>query len=248
MAVVYKTPKTIKSPTGFCAGCGHGIVNRIFAEVLEELEVDEKTICALAVGCSCLMHFSFDIDLIQSPHGRAPAVATGIKRLSPDRVVITYQGDGDLCSIGCSEIIHAAARNEKITTIFVNNGVFGMTGGQMAPTTLPGQITSTSPLGRDTKTTGMPMRMSELISVFPVAYVARGSLHSVSEIRKTKKYIKKAVEAQLNNEGFSMVEILSPCPTNWSISPLKSLERIKDVVIPHYKMGELVNSGGEFNV
>lgn len=244
MTASYKTPRTIINATGYCPGCGHGIINRILAESLEELGVDEFTIGALAVGCACLMPRSFGIDWIQAPHGRAPATATGIKRLQPDKVVITYQGDGDLCAIGCSEIIHAAARNEKITTIFVNNGVFGMTGGQMAPTTLPNQVTATSPHGRNTALTGMPMKMAEIISVLPVAYIARGSVHNPAEIRKTKGYIKKALEAQLNKEGFSMVEILSPCPTNWHMIPVKALERIKEEVIPYYPMGELVRKGG----
>lgn len=241
---VFKTPKTIATSTGYCPGCGHGIVNRILAEVLEELELEEKTIGSLAVGCACLMPRSFSIDWIQAPHGRAPAVATGIKRLLPDNVVITYQGDGDLCAIGCSEIIHAAARNEKITTIFVNNGVFGMTGGQMAPTTLPNQVTATSPHGRNPELTGMPMKMAEMISVLPVAYVARGSVHSIPEIRKAKAYIKNALQAQLNGEGFSLVEILSPCPTNWRMTPVKSMERVKNEVVPYYPMGELVRREG----
>jgi 2-oxoglutarate ferredoxin oxidoreductase subunit beta len=247
LAVVCKTPRTIISATGFCAGCGHGIINRITAEALEELGVDKKTIMALGVGCCSLMGFNFGVDRIGSPHGRAPAVATGIKRLQPDKVVMTYQGDGDISSIGCAEIVHAAARNEKITTIFVNNGVYGMTGGQMAPTTLPNQVTTTSPKGRDPELTGMPIKITEMIAVLPVAYVARGSVHNPAAIRKAKGYIKQALQAQLNGEGFSMVEILSPCPTNWHLSPLKALERIENEVIPYYPMGELVKREGTAN-
>lgn len=247
MAVVCKVPEMLNPPSGFCAGCGHGIINRILAEILKEMELDEKTIISLAVGCSCIMGDYFGVDDIQAPHGRAPATATGIKRLQPDKLVLTYQGDGDLSSIGCAEIIHAAARNEKISTIFVNNGVYGMTGGQMAPTTLPNQVTTTSPKGRDPELTGMPIKITEMIAVLPVAYVARGSVHNPANIRKTKGYIRQAIEAQLNGEGFSLVEILSPCPTNWHLSPLKSLERIENEVIPYYPMGELVKREGTDN-
>lgn len=245
MAKTYKIPKILISGTGFCPGCGHGIINRILAEVLNELGLEEKTIGVCAVGCVCLMRRSFKIDWIQAQHGRAPAVATGIKRVRPETTVFTYQGDGDLAAIGTAEIIHAAARNENTTTIFVNNGVFGMTGGQMAPTTLPGQKTISSPLGRDTKLTGMPIKISEMLAVLPVAYIARGSVVNAAEINKTKKYIRSAIEAQQKGEGFSMVEVLSPCPTNWHMNPLKSLERLKEEVEKYYPLGEMVKRGGE---
>lgn len=240
MAKAFETPEILNPSSGFCAGCGHGIINRILAEILIEMGLEKKTIISLAVGCSCIMGSFFGVDKILAPHGRSPAAATGIKRLRPDNLVLTYQGDGDISSIGCSEIIHAAVRNEKITTIFVNNGVYGMTGGQMAPTTLPNQVTATSPKGRNTDLTGMPMKLSEMLSVLPVAYIARGSVHNLKEIRKAKTYIRNAVEAQLKGEGFSLVEILSPCPTNWNLSPIASMDRIEKEVIPYYPLGELV--------
>lgn len=251
MAVVCKTPRLYTkpdAPTGICPGCGYGIIKHILADVLQELEIDEKTIGVLGIGCSGFVSRNFDIDWLQAQHGRAPASATGIKRLQPDNVVLTFQGDGDLCAIGCSEIIHAAARNEKITTIFVNNGIYGMTGGQMAPTTLANQVTATSPHGRNPEIAGMPIKITEMISVLPVAYVARGSIFNPAEIRKTKAYVKKAFEAQLNNEGFSMVEILSPCPTNWHMAPVKAMERIKNEVTSYYPLGELVQRKGVENV
>ena len=244
MGKEYKGPDCIKGSSGYCAGCGHGIINRLIGEVLEEMGLEKKTIISLAVGCSCIMGDYVEVDKIQAPHGRAPATATGIKRMRPDNLVLTYQGDGDIASIGCAEIIHAAARNEKITTIFVNNGVYGMTGGQMAPTTLPNQVTATSPRGRDTSLTGMPVKLSEMIAVLPVAYVARGSVHNPASIKKTKSYIKKAIQAQVDKEGFSMVEVLAPCPTNWNLSPLASMERIEQEVIPYYTPGELVKKEG----
>lgn len=240
MPAEYKRAKILGPSSRYCPGCGHGIINRILADVLLELGVEEKTIGVIGVGCSCLMPSSFLIDFIQAPHGRAPATATGIKRNLPDRVVFTYQGDGDLASIGAAEIVHAAARNENISVIFVNNGVFGMTGGQMAPTTLVGQKTTTTPKGRDPKFAGMPMKVAEMLSVFPVAYIARGGLYNSREIRRTEKFVRNAIEAQLNGEGFSMVEILSPCPTNWHLTPVKARERLEKEVLPYYPVGELV--------
>lgn len=244
MPRTFEAPKTLVAPSRFCPGCGHGIINRLVAEVLEELGLEEKTIGVQAVGCACLMRTTFLVDWIQAPHGRAPATATAIKRVRPENTVFTYQGDGDLAAIGTAEIIHAAARNERFTTIFVNNGVFGMTGGQMAPTTLPGQKTASSPKGRDPDLTGMPLKISEMLAVLPVAYIARGGVFSPTEIRKTKGYIRNAFEAQLNGEGFSMVEVLSPCPTNWHLSPRDSLKRLETEVVPYYPMGELVKRGG----
>lgn len=242
MAKTFKAPEILNPTSGFCAGCGHGIINRLLAEVLEEMEVEKQTIIALAVGCSCIMSTFFQVDKILGPHGRSPAVATGIKRLRPDNVVLTYQGDGDISSIGTAEIVHAAARNEKITTIFVNNGVYGMTGGQMAPTTLPNQKTATSPYGKDAALSGMPIKLSEMLAVLPVAYIARGSVHNVKEINRTKKYIRAALEKQLNGDGFAMVEILSPCPTNWHMTPVAAMKHIEEETIPYYPLGELVNN------
>lgn len=242
MDKTFKAPEILNPTSGFCAGCGHGIINRILAETLEEMQLEKKTIIALAVGCSCIMSTFFQVDKILGPHGRSPAVATGIKRLRPDNLVLTYQGDGDISSIGTAEIVHAAARNEKITTIFVNNGVYGMTGGQMAPTTLPEQKTATSPMGKDVETAGMPIKLSEMLSVLPVAYIARGSVHSPAEIRKTKKYIKAAIEKQLNGDGFAMVEILSPCPTNWHMTPVVAMKHIEQETIQYYPLGEMVNN------
>lgn len=228
----------------FCAGCGHGIINRLVAESLEELGLAENAIGVVAVGCACMQVDTFDIDWVQSPHGRAPAVATGIKRCRSDKTVFTYQGDGDCLSIGMAETIHAAFRGENITVIFVNNGVFGMTGGQMAPTTLIGQKTTTSVAGRDPLLTGNPANILDLLKTFDtVKYLARGSVHTPAAINRTKKYIKHAFENQKNKVGYSFVEVLSPCPTNWSMSPLNSLEHIKKNVIATYSLGEVV--GGE---
>lgn len=245
MARSFKAPEIMSVKTNsFCAGCGHGIITRLLAEALEELGLAERAILNVGIGCYCAVGSLIKVDSLDSPHGRAPAVATGIKRLRPENIVVTYQGDGDISSIGCGEIVHAAARNEKITSIFVNNGVYGMTGGQMAPTTLPKQVTATSPAGRDPEGTGMPIKLSEMLSVLPVAYIARGSVHNVKEINKTKAYIKRALEAQLRGEGFSMVEILSPCPTNWHMSPVAAADRIENEVIPYYPLGELVKKEG----
>lgn len=242
MAQVLKTPRLYSAPdapTGICPGCGYGIIKHILADVFHEMDIDKSAIGVLGIGCSGFVSRNFDIDWLQAQHGRAPASATGIKRLLPDNVVFTFQGDGDLAAIGSAEIIHAAARNEKMTVLFVNNGIYGMTGGQMAPTTLENQVTVTSPFGRDPETAGMPIKITEMISVLPVAYVARGAIFNPKEIQKTKAYVKKAFEAQLNKEGFSMVEILSPCPTNWHMSPVKSMERIENEVIAYYPLGEI---------
>lgn len=245
--VVCKTPRLLIEPslaTGICPGCGYGIIKRLLAEVLEELVIDEEAIGVYGIGCTGYVTRHFDIDWLWAQHGRAPASATAIKRLQPEKIVITVQGDGDLCAIGCSEVIHAAVRNEKITVFFLNNGIYGMTGGQMAPTTLPDQITTTSPQGKSPELAGMPMKMTEMISVLPVAYVARGAIYNPAEVRKTKGYMKQALEAQVNNEGFSLVEILSPCPTNWHMTPVKAMERIKNEVVPYYPLGEMVTKGG----
>lgn len=223
----------------FCPGCGHGIINRVLAEALDELELSDNTIGSCAVGCACLQIDTFGIDWIQAPHGRAPAVATGIKRCRPDKTVLAYQGDGDCLAIGMSETIHTAFRGENITVIFVNNGVFGMTGGQMAPTTLAGQKTTTSVHGRDVSVTGNPANILDLLGTFEtVKYLARGSVHTPAAIKRTKKYIKKALENQKNGVGYSFVEIISPCPTNWGLNPLQSLDRIKNELLGIFELGE----------
>jgi len=227
----------------FCPGCGHGIVNRLIAEVLEEMGEDGNALCAVAVGCSSLMPDTFGVDIVQAQHGRAAAVVVGMKRCRPDCTVFAYQGDGDALAIGFSETMYAAIRNENITSIYVNNMNFGMTGGQLSPTSLENQKTTTSPYGRDTSTTGKPLDVLKMMGTLDVAYLARGSVTNNKEILKTKKYIKKAFEKQKQKAGYSMVEILSPCPTNWGISPLKACEHINNNVLDVYPLGEFVDGG-----
>jgi 2-oxoglutarate ferredoxin oxidoreductase subunit beta len=215
------------------------VAHRLVAEVLDELDVRQKTIGVAPVGCSVFAYNYFDTDFVEAAHGRAPAMATGIKRLLPDRVVFTYQGDGDLASIGMGEIMHAAGRGENITVIFINNAIYGMTGGQMAPTTLPGQKTTSSPSGRDVEQMGFPLRMSEVLATLDgVGYVVRRSLHDPKNIRLAKKAIRMAFEAQMRGLGFSMVELLSTCPTNWGISPLEALKWVEDHMIPVFPLGD----------
>ncbi|MBP1745239.1 MAG: thiamine pyrophosphate enzyme, partial [Firmicutes bacterium] len=222
----------------YCPGCTHGIIHRLVAEVIDELGIVDKTIGVAPVGCSVLAYNYFVCDMFEAAHGRAPACATGIKRTNPDKVVFTYQGDGDLAAIGAAEIVHAAARGEKLTTIFVNNCIYGMTGGQMAPTTLPGQKTETSPYGRNIETEGYPIRVSEMLATLDGAYyVERVSVDSVLNVIKAKKAIKKAFENQLAGKGFSIVEVLSICPTNWGLSPIESMQWLKDNMIPYYPLG-----------
>jgi 2-oxoglutarate ferredoxin oxidoreductase subunit beta len=240
MEVVYKYPTSL-SPiqTHYCPGCTHGIAHRIVAEAIDELNLHDNTILVAPVGCAAFAYQYFELDACVAAHGRAPAMATGIKRVNPNNIVITYQGDGDLASIGTAEIIHAAARGENITTIFINNAIYGMTGGQMAPTSLPGQKTTTSRAGRDVKLTGLPIKMSEVLAQLPGAvYVARRSLHDVKNIRKAKKAVLTALKAQINGLGFSMVELLSSCPTNWGFSPSQSLEWIERHMVPYYPIGD----------
>lgn len=239
MAVVFKrTEGLAEIPFHYCPGCTHGIIHRLVGEVLEELGVLGDSIGVAPVGCSVLAYDYFNCDMHEAAHGRAPAVATGIKRVHPDKVVFTYQGDGDLASIGTAEIVHAAHRSENITTIFVNNAIYGMTGGQMAPTTLPGQKATTSPYGRDPKLTGMPLKISEMLATVPGAsYVERTSVHNPANIRKTKKAIKKAFEYQLAGKGFSIIEVLSTCPTNWGLTPVESLKWLEENMIPYYPLG-----------
>lgn len=222
----------------YCPGCTHGIIHRLVAEVIDELDVREETIGVAPVGCSVLAYDYFNVDMHEASHGRAPAVATGIKRVHPDKVVFSYQGDGDLASIGTAEIIHAANRGELITTVFVNNAIYGMTGGQMAPTTLIEQKTTTSPYGRDSKIAGHPIKISEILSVLDgAAYIARVSVHDPKHIRQAKKAIKKAFEMQLNGKGFAMVEVLSTCPTNWGMTPVEAVNWLAENMIPLYPIG-----------
>src|SRR6056297_2537482 len=224
-----------EKPFHYCPGCTHGIIHWLVAEVIDELEIKEETIGVAPVGCSVLAYEYFDLDMHQASHGRAPAVATGVKSVHPDKVVFTYQGDGDLASIGTAEIVHAANRGEKITVIFVNNAIYGMTGGQMAPTTLEGQITQTSPYGRDSKTMGMPIRMCELLSTLQSpSYISRVALTKPAYIIKAKKAIKKAFQFQIDGKGFSLVEVLSTCPTNWGLSPQEANPWLDKNMIPYY--------------
>ena len=239
MAVVFKkTSMLTDTPFHYCPGCTHGIIHRLVAEVLEELGVGETAIGIAPVGCAVFAYNYFNCDMMEAAHGRAPACATGAKRVHPDKVVFTYQGDGDLASIGAAEIVHAAARGEKITTIFVNNAIYGMTGGQMAPTSLPGQITTTSPYGRDTAHCGFPVKMSEMLSQLNgPAYIERVSVHDVPHVIAVKKAIKKAFEAQIEGKGFSMVEVLSTCPTNWGLTPQEALKWLEENMIPQFPLG-----------
>lgn len=232
-------PKSLEPVTmHYCPGCSHGIAHRVIAEVIDELGIEGKTIGIAPVGCSYNNYKYFTFDVLQAAHGRAPAVATGVKRVHPDAIVFTYQGDGDLAAIGTAEIIHAAARGEKITTVFINNAIYGMTSGQMAPTTLEGQVTTTSPEGRDHTKQGFPLKMSEMIAgIDGSVYVERVSMHDVKHIMQAKKAIKKAFRVQIEGIGFSMVEVLSTCPTNWGLTPLESSKWLEDNMIPFYKLG-----------
>lgn len=226
----------------FCPGCGHGTAHRLIGEVLVELGVLQKTIGVAPVGCAVFSDEYFNCDMIQAAHGRAPAVATGIKRVKPECVVFTYQGDGDLASIGMAETVHVAARAENVTVIFINNAIFGMTGGQMAPTTLIGMKSTTSPLGRDPKVAGYPIKVSEMLATLDApGYIARTSLHDAKNIMNTKKAIKKAFQVQLDGKGFSMVEILSQCPTDWGMDPLLSVKFVEEQLAAYYPLGEFKN-------
>ncbi len=239
MKQVFKRPKSLKDvPFHFCPGCHHGVIHRLVAEYIDAYDLQEKTICAASVGCSVFMYDYFDVDVCESPHGRAAAVATGIKRARPENFVFTYQGDGDLGALGIAEGIHAANRGEDITVIFVNNTVYGMTGGQMAPTTMLGQTTTTSPYGRDFKREGYPIRMAELMSMVEgTAYSARVAVNTPKNLLQAKKALKKAFEVQIRKQGFSLVEFLSSCPTNWKLSSEKANQRIQDELIPYFPLG-----------
>ncbi len=240
MELIYARPEALTAATThYCPGCTHGVIHRLVAEVIDELGIRRRTIGVAPVGCAVFAYNYFNLDGVEAPHGRAPAMATGLKRSLPDNIVFTYQGDGDLASIGGNEILHAAARGEKITVIFVNNAVYGMTGGQMAPTSLPGQVTSSSPLGRDPLLHGNPIHMPEMLALMPgVAYAARRSMHSVAEVKKAKKAIRLAFEAQLQGLGLAIVEILSSCPTNWHLHPDAALDFIRDQMAPAYPLGD----------
>ncbi len=241
MAVAKKVPEILTNQISYCPGCGHGVVVRLIAECIEELGMERNSVWSIGVGCYSLMGASLDLDKIDSLHGRGAAVCTGIKRCNPDTLVVSYQGDGDAYSIGIGESVSAAYRNENITVITVNNTNYGMTGGQMSATTMPGQRTTTSPLGRDCETTGMPMKFPEMIAgSFPdVAYVARGATTTPANVTKLKKYIMNAFKAQMGKEGYSLVEVLSPCPTNWKMTPLQAIDRINNELVDYYPLGEL---------
>ena len=236
---VFDKPRSLTdAPLHYCPGCTHGIVHRLVAEVIDELGIEGKTIGIAPVGCSVMAYNYFTVDMIEAAHGRAPAVATGVKRADPENIVFTYQGDGDLASIGTAETVHAAARNENITVIFINNAIYGMTGGQMAPTSRPAQVTQTSPYGRDVSLCGYPVKICEMLSALEgPEYLERVAVNSVKNVRSAKKAIRKALENQINGKGFSLVEVLSSCPTNWGMTPQKALQWIDEKMIPYYPLG-----------
>ena len=237
--VVFDRPKSLSPvPFHYCTGCTHGIVHRLVAEALDELDICGKAVGIAPVGCSVFAYNYFECDMIEAAHGRAPAVATGVKRTHPDNIVFTYQGDGDLAAIGTSETVHVGARGENITIIFINNAIYGMTGGQMAPTTLPGQVTTTSPYGRDRRIQGSPIHVCEMLATLDgVAYAERVAVNTVPNIRNAKKAIVKAFQNQIDKKGLSIVEVLSTCPTNWGMTPQAALEWVKTDMIPFYPLG-----------
>ena len=238
--LVYGHPESL-SPvsTHYCPGCTHGLIHKLIAEVIDELGIREQTVAVAPVGCAVFLTDYFEVDAAVAAHGRAPAMATGLKRVQPDKIVFTYQGDGDLAAIGMAEVVWAATRGENITIFFINNAVYGMTGGQMAPTSLPGQITTSSPLGRNTATTGMPIRMAELLAGLPGAtYIVRRSVHDIYHIKQAKKAIRKAFQVQMHGAGFALVEFLSSCPINWGMSPCEALDWIGETMIEHFPLGD----------
>jgi 2-oxoglutarate ferredoxin oxidoreductase subunit beta len=246
MKKVFKRPGILKDvPFHYCPGCTHGVAHRLVAEVIEELGIRDTVIGVAPVGCSVFAMDYFEIDMFQASHGRAPAVATGIKRVLPDRVVFTYQGDGDLAAIGTGEFVHAATRGERITAVFINNAIYGMTGGQMAPTTIMGQVTKTTPFGRDREINGFPIRVCEMLAPLEgTAYLARVAVHTPKAIIQAKKFIKRAFEVQLEGLGFSLVEVLSTCPTNWGLSPLEAVKWLEEKMVPYYPLGEYKSPAG----
>ena len=237
--VVFEKPKSLSDKEfHYCPGCPHGIIHRLVAEAIDTLDIEGIAIGVAPVGCAVMAYDYFKCDMVEAAHGRAPAMATGIKRSLPENVVFTYQGDGDLASIGMAETVHAATRNENITVIFVNNAIYGMTGGQMAPTSLPGQVTQTSPYGRDVKTAGYPIKVAELLSSLDgPAYIARVAVNNVKHVMEAKKAIQKAFENQMQGKGFSLVEVVSACPTNWGMTPQKALDWVEEKMIPYYPLG-----------
>lgn len=239
MKKVFSRPEALKKvPFRYCPGCGHSIAHRLIAEVIDQIGIREKTIGIAPVGCAVFAYDYFDIDILEIPHGRPPAAATGMKRVCPEKIIFTYQGDGDLAAIGTAEVIHAANRGENITIFFINNANYGMTGGQMAPTTIIGQKTTTSPLGRTIENYGYPMHVSELLAVLDgTSFVARGSLDSFKNIVTAKKYIEKAFQYQIENKGLSFVEMLSPCPTDWGMSPEDSIKWMRENMMKEFKLG-----------
>ena len=245
MEIVYRRPKSlVPIATHYCPGCTHGVIERLVAEVLDEMGLRERAIGVASVGCSVFTYNYFNCDFASAPHGRAPAMATGIKRVRPDNVVFTYQGDGDLASIGTAEIVHAAARGDNITVIFVNNAVYGMTGGQMAPTTIPQMPTTSSQTGRDPRTMGYPIRMAEMLATLDgPAYIVRRSVHDPVNVNRTRKAIRSAFQAQLDGLGFSLVEILSSCPVNWGMTPVGAVRYIEEHMVPYYPLGDYKLTG-----
>ncbi|MBO5098635.1 MAG: 2-oxoglutarate oxidoreductase [Clostridia bacterium] len=239
MMKVFEKPKALTdAPFHYCPGCTHGIIHRLVAEAIDELGIEGKTIGVAPVGCAVMAYNYFACDMIEAAHGRAPAVATGVKRSCPDNIVFTYQGDGDLASIGMAETVHSAARNENITVIFVNNAIYGMTGGQMAPTSLPGQVTQTSPYGRDVNHCGYPVKVCEMLAQLEgPEYLERVAVNNVANIRKAGKAIKKAFENQINKKGFSLIEVVSTCPTNWGMKPTDALKWLDENMLPYYPLG-----------
>ena len=237
--VVFDKPHALTdAPLHYCPGCTHGIIHRLVAEAIDEFGIEGKTIGIAPVGCSVMAYNYFACDMVQAAHGRAPAVATGVKRANPNNIVFTYQGDGDLASIGMAETVHAATRGENITIIFVNNAIYGMTGGQMAPTSLPGQVTQTSPYGRDITNAGYPIRVCEMLAQLDgAAYLERVAVTNVKNVRKAKAAIKKAFENQINGVGFSLIEVVSTCPTNWGLTPEAALQFVEEKMIPYYPLG-----------
>ncbi len=237
--VVFEKPKALTdAPLHYCPGCTHGIIHRLVAEALDELGVTGKTVGVAPVGCAVMAYNYFACDMVEAAHGRAPAVATGLKRCMPENVIFTYQGDGDLASIGMAETVHSATRNENITIIFVNNAIYGMTGGQMAPTSLPGQVTQTSPYGRDVNIAGYPVRVSEMLATLEgPEYIERVAVNSVKNVKAAKKAIKKAFQNQIEGKGFSMIEVVSTCPTNWGMTPTNALKWLEENMLPYYPLG-----------
>ncbi len=237
--VVFEKPKSLTdAKLHYCPGCTHGIIHRLVAEAIDSLGIEGKTIGVAPVGCSVMAYNYFTCDMVEAAHGRAPAVATGLKRALPENIIFTYQGDGDLASIGMAETVHAATRNENITIIFVNNAIYGMTGGQMAPTSLPGQVTQTSPYGRDIATAGYPIKVSEMLSTLDgPEFIARVAVNNVKNVKNAAKTIKKAFENQVEGRGFSLVEVVSTCPTNWGLTPEKALVWLEENMLPYYPLG-----------